>query len=280
VSRDNVQICCPFCTERGETPDHRFRLGLTASGLGHCFNCGWKSRRGWGAVYRALGIRSSIVARNQGNPVTLEQEPLEDVGLPKGFIPLWKGKLPSQQPLNYLKKRGVTPQQIRRYQIGSCWKGELAGRVVVPIVWKAKVVGVVARDFTGQQRRRYLNTGKKAIWGPLKPKLKRIHVFEGVFKAMRAENVLRQPCVAILGSQLSGFQVYQIDHVQPDEVVLWPDPDRPGILGASQSVYKLQELGITVYLAKVTRPADECPLEEIAQAYRSRQPVGWIGALL
>ena len=45
---NEASLCCPFCVERGETEDTRFRLGINVStAVGHCFNCHWK---GSGAI--------------------------------------------------------------------------------------------------------------------------------------------------------------------------------------------------------------------------------------
>ena len=45
ASDEEIWMCCPFCQERGESPDGRFRLGVNIrTGQGQCFNCSWKGR--------------------------------------------------------------------------------------------------------------------------------------------------------------------------------------------------------------------------------------------
>ena len=45
ASAEEIWMCCPFCQERGESPDGRFRLGVNLrSGKAQCFNCQWKGR--------------------------------------------------------------------------------------------------------------------------------------------------------------------------------------------------------------------------------------------
>ena len=40
---DEVWICCPFCIDRGESRDDKYRLGINLfTGLAHCYNCHFK----------------------------------------------------------------------------------------------------------------------------------------------------------------------------------------------------------------------------------------------
>lgn len=58
----------------------------------------------------------------------------EPVSLPREFHPLWhKKKTPEyKHALHYLKKRGLTSDDIIKYQIGYCEFGDYANRVIIP----------------------------------------------------------------------------------------------------------------------------------------------------
>jgi hypothetical protein len=56
------------------------------------------------------------------------------VQLPKEYIPLWKSStsIIRNHALNYLSRRGVTPSEIIKYQIGYCEEGVYKHKVIVP----------------------------------------------------------------------------------------------------------------------------------------------------
>ena len=58
----------------------------------------------------------------------------ESVELPKEFKPLWNGgdSIVKRHALSYLYKRGITDNDILRYNIGYCDNGLYSNRIIIP----------------------------------------------------------------------------------------------------------------------------------------------------
>tara|TARA_R100000908_G_C3736044_1_gene133910 strand:+ start:302 stop:1234 length:933 start_codon:yes stop_codon:yes gene_type:complete len=54
--------------------------------------------------------------------------------LPKEFLPLWKGSdnIVKRHALYYLEKRGITQEDILKYNIGYCDEGLYSNRIIIP----------------------------------------------------------------------------------------------------------------------------------------------------
>src|SRR5580765_8458246 len=86
--RNEIRLCCPFCTMKGHRADTRFRFGLNlVTGKANCFNCGYHSARsGFILLMRKIGaapnrdIQVSTVGFDLG-----EEEKPKKIRLPFGF---------------------------------------------------------------------------------------------------------------------------------------------------------------------------------------------------
>ena len=259
-----INICCPFCSERGETPDTRFRLGInTATGAAQDFNCSWKSR---GLIYtarelaRVLGVRLSMaeVFRARPEAPIKREKPIHEtqlavVGLPEEYEP-FEGKLDEFgiQARGYLEKRGVSTLQLVKHRIGFAVFGTLAWRVLFPVLdHKNRVVGCVGRDFTGRQKPKYLNTqGIKLLWNAHREASTAI-VVEGVLDALHVESALLQVrdtvAVARLGSTVTPLQLKQLSKY--DKVIVIPDWDLAGVHGGAKTCQIFAEHRLSTYIA-------------------------------
>jgi hypothetical protein len=266
---DEIRLCCPFCSSRGETPDRRFRLGINiAQGMGHCFNCGWRSQNAVQRLLDYLGMKEQYHQSPQNGASSNGS-----ISLPAGFSVVGTvGDELDQLALQYLLKRGISRQQIVRYKVGATFVGNYAYRVVFPLWYNGKLQGFVARDIAGREPR-YLSGGRKALFNPRPAET--LILAEGVFKALRIERVLNRPVSATLGKELTDYQLEQLQALGVGHVVLWPDPDRAGRQGCIRSAELLRENGFDVSVVwPVSKPADEVSLDEIQQAYRVR-PYNW-----
>ena len=119
---DEYKICCLFCVDMGEAPDERFRCGFNiVSGLGHCFNCGWSSRKAVLEITRKLGGSDFDLEQVRQTPFTLEtRRRPEKVELPEGFELLWKLKKErmAREAWDYITHRGITDEQVKKYELG------------------------------------------------------------------------------------------------------------------------------------------------------------------
>ena len=123
--------------------------------------------------------------------------------LPPHFETLCNKRLPisSQRPLEYLRQRGITKDQILMWKIGYCTEGRYGGRIIVPSFNNSGNLNYyIARSFVGH-RMKYLNPpiSKNVVFNELfvdwdEP----VVLVEGLFDAI----VAGQNAIPILGSTL------------------------------------------------------------------------------
>ena len=254
-----ISICCPFCSERGESEDTKFRLGInTVKGVAHDFNCGW---RGHGAAYiakqlaRVFGVKllyrkpETLAVRT---PVveTPPIAPIATVGVPEGFeVFTQHPNRVERQARQYLDQRGVSVLQIVAHKMGYAAAGEYAYRILIPVLDENGVShGWVGRAFLPQVKPKYLNTpGMKCLWGVKKNATVAI-VTEGIMDALRVEKALMRSrsmvAVARLGSAITAFEMDQLKLFS--QVIAFPDEDRAGVKAADALCMRCKSRGIPV----------------------------------
>lgn len=259
---DEMNICCPFCVERGESPDQRFRLGInTVKGVAYDFNCGW---RGHGTAYiakqlaRVLGVKLKYgrsVEPPGVNAGVLAKAPV--VGEPEGFEPFTR--TPSREERRareYLRDRGVSVAQIVRHRMGYASAGRYAYRILIPVTGLDGVVhGWVGRAFVPGIKPKYLNTPNvKSLWGATRAGALAI-VTEGVMDALRVETALLRVrdtvSVCRLGSAITALQTEQLKAFE--KIVVFPDEDYAGVRAAQELCQRCAARGTSV--AVVVPPA-------------------------
>jgi len=283
-----VRVCCMFCQQLGHGQDTKFRLGINLkTGQAHCFRCHWKTRD----IYRLIEKQMGRKVRQPDSMYEASKvAPLEPPRLPNEFEYFFSGQNAGSgsirdQALKYLHGRGVTEKQIRYHELGFCATGRYSYRIVFPIYSGRDLVTFIGRDFTGKQDPKFLNRkGVKPLWNLNKISSEgcTIVLYEGIFKALAGErcntpstigNVVH---VATLGSQISDFQFAQLRPGFIREVILFPDPDRPGLSGflkvgrALMARYYIQ--GVTVVWPLPRQEADDMDGWEIESCIQNRRP--------
>lgn len=242
-------------------PDHHHEPGsrgkgswriTTQEGLHHCFSCGFKgSPVSLFAAVRQVDKRQAIEwlrARYGGEAIgrtSLAEWPGKDpprpqLRYPAGTIALWSDPLPPEvaPALAYVRSRGLTYHDVRRYRIGATppTAREYAGRVIVPVVVRGVMVDLVARDYLGSDRPKALSgradRGAEkalALWGVDDlPDLDLVVIVEGVWGAVALRAVLGDRVVAACGSAWSSERTDLLAGAR--EVVAIPDGDDAGRL--------------------------------------------------
>jgi DNA primase len=266
---NEVTLCCPFCSERGESPDTRFRLGINVSqGLGHCYNCGWKGR-GILDIARQLCHAFGLVLKRKSLVEAAAIEPAKKVAhKPVDSDSLFPveyetfGAKPDEiesAAMSYLKSRGVSVLQIARHRIGYAAAGPMAWRVLFPVIdGEGNFHGCVGRAIVDGMRPKYLNTpGIKLLWNAQKSYGTAV-VVEGVMDAIRTETALLArrgfTAVATLGSAATSVQVAQLR--QFEKVILLPDWDEAGVHGVSALASLCRGMDVSVAIPLVLNDAD------------------------
>ena len=137
-----------------------------------------------------------------GEPEEVKEE---KIPLPEEFITLTDNKLPlsARSATNYLRKRGVTKEDILRWKIGYCRDGEYKNRIIVPsFSMTGDANFFIARSYDGDWMR-YKNpqVNRNIIFNELYVDWdKDIILVEGAFDAIRAYTI--GTSIPLLGSTL------------------------------------------------------------------------------
>lgn len=258
TGEDEINVCCPFCVDRGESSDSRFRLGInTASGAAHCFNCDFRART-VNYTGTKLGEAFGVKFRTRRKPFQefipkkVKRAKRNTGALPEEYEAFGRNDCDvGKVARKYLESRGVSTLQIVRHKIGYAAVGALAWRVLFPVIdGDGKVHGCVARAIKPQMQPKYLNTpGVKVLWNA-QPQYSTAVVCEGVLDALHVETALLQMrdavAVAQLGKTVTDEQLLQLRQYQ--KVIVLPDYDRAGVAGAINLCTRCEAARIQVYV--------------------------------
>jgi len=138
TSRGNQSHHCPFCKHHKPKLEINFEEGSSHYEKWHCWACDKKGKK-IQQLFKAVGaspermmelkaiVKLFIVYKNQ--------EEVEKLSLPKEFKPLvniQQSDILGRHALTYIKSRGVTEEDILKYNIGYCTSGNYGKMVIIP----------------------------------------------------------------------------------------------------------------------------------------------------
>jgi len=133
TSGNNVSFKCPCCNHYKP----KLEIDLSTQ-FWHCWVCNAKGRKLYTLFKRANASKSQIDDLNTevGNYVPVrEKANTQSVALPPEFQLILNGNKNNPEfrnALHYLKGRGITREDIVRYNIGYCETGEYSGMIIIP----------------------------------------------------------------------------------------------------------------------------------------------------
>lgn len=200
---------CPFCNH------HKKKLSLNfAKGKYKCWICDasgnirklvrkkgtFESFQKWKTLDGEVDLDTNL-----DDLFAEKEEAVEEIfSLPEKFISLTAKEQPIShtKPLNYLKKRGLTKEDILYWKIGFCYDGEYKNRVVFPSFNpNGELNYYVGRTVTGEKFNKFKMppASKDIIFNELYLDFDSdIILTEGIFDAIKAG----QNAVPLLGSTL------------------------------------------------------------------------------
>ena len=216
---------CPVCDH------HKKKLSINVErNLFKCWVCGYSGR----SIFRIIKRHGTYSDKKEWARLTQQveienfseklfgsvSEQIETLSLPEEFISLANKSLPitSTYPINYLKSRGLTKQDIVRWKIGYCSSGKYEGRVIFPSFnLDGRLNYFVGRSCLGDWKR-YLNPPRRSdiVFNHLYLDfLKPIVIVEGVFDAVKSGS----NSVPLLGSTLSEDSILFSEIVKNDTTI-------------------------------------------------------------
>jgi hypothetical protein len=167
ATKTNRKYHCPFpdCPTHG-TSKRKLEIDIVTDSEGNnrwaCWVCGNKGRT-IRSLFRKIGATSSqlrdlstiIVRTDREDQDTAEFDGVLPVEY-KFLLDVKKSDILAKHAMLYLKKRGVTEQDIIKYQMGYCEEGPYAERIIMPSFDSSgKINFFVGRSFDPEVRLKY-----------------------------------------------------------------------------------------------------------------------------
>lgn len=257
TSGSNYSFHCPFCNHRKPKLEVNIKTNDKGENPFACWVCGTKGRKiskllRFLNVPKAEAIKTLQYVRKGVLEDYHEDSVSTHVELPKDYVTLWDTKSDSyvvSRAKSYLYSRGLTDEDIRKYQIGYASSGEYVDRVVIPSYSEFGKLDMFIARAIGNSHISYLkpnvNTAEVVFFDNLINWNKPIILCEGVFDAI----AIKRNAVPLLGKYAqAGIKKRIIENKTPAVyIALDLDARRDAIkLGDN-----LIRLGVRVYIIDI-----------------------------
>jgi DNA primase len=174
TSKGNYAFHCPLCNHR--KPKLEINLVPTSKNENpwHCWACDAKGKT-ISSLFKTIKVEKNKYSElNSILGTATKIDKLEfnlNIELPKEYKPLYnisKADIIARHALSYVKKRGITPVDILKYQIGYCETGRYANKIIIPNYdSKGKLNYFIARSFEKDSVKKFdaISTDKNLIIG-------------------------------------------------------------------------------------------------------------------
>jgi DNA primase len=167
TSRSNRKYTCPMpdCASHAKNKK-KLEIDIVTNSEGHnkyaCWVCGFKGRT-IRSLFRRIGAPKSALD-NLDNLIVRTDHNEQDIAQFNGILPAEYKFLLDAKPTDilakhamlYLKKRGITVDDIIKYQIGYCDEGKYAERIIIPSYdSNGKINFFIGRTFDPEAKLKY-----------------------------------------------------------------------------------------------------------------------------
>lgn len=281
TSRGNHAFKCPFCDHHKNKLEINCVTNAKSENPWHCWVCEAK-----GKTIRAL-LKKIKVPANKFAELNLiiapgKEETIKHVGvlsLPKEFISLIDTSnldkvtsLEARRAIRFLKKRGITQEDIIKYNIGFCAEGDYKNRVIIPSYDEnASLNYFIARAFVDNVTK-YKNPptdAKSAIGWELYINWDApIILVEGMFDAL----TVKRNVIPLFGKIIHEKLMKKLVRSTVNRIYIALDPD--AIKNAFKHAEMLMSYGKEVYLVELDgKDANEIGFERFLNTIEQSQPL-------
>ena len=165
TSKGNYAFKCPFCTHHKPKLEVNLRTTDKRENFWHCWICSAKGKtllslfKKMKAPSNKIGELNILVVPDNTKSIELNV-----IQLPKEFISLVKSiedriaQIEAKHALKFLKSRGITQDDIIKYNIGFCKEGKYESRIIIPSYDEDRKLNYfIARDYKGETPQKYKN---------------------------------------------------------------------------------------------------------------------------
>ena len=212
-SEQEYRIRCPICGDNPDKPDkHNCAINVVKR-IFHCWFCECK------------GTLKELLQKEFQEEIKPAPAPKTQVIVPidfSQFLPVTgeRDGVMDGMALGYLRDRGITLDDVKRYDIRYSNKVTFFGRIIIPITENDKVVCFVGRSFINSKLKYlYPRRGEtplsvgKVVFGldsAIKTNAQNVVITEGIFDAIAVDRINGLRGVALLGHNLSKTKLYKL----------------------------------------------------------------------
>jgi DNA primase len=228
-AKDNHAFHCPFCNHKKPKLEINFNTNDKGENPWECWVCETRGRtiRSLLKQLKISGPQAQEVLQYIKKGEQVEYQVEKAIELPKEFQPLHLAPVTSFSAniaRKYLYDRGITDNDILKYNIGYCIAGEFSDRIIIPSYDNNNQLNFyVARSFN-RSYAKYKNPEASKdviVFENLINWNQPIVICEGVFDAM----AIRRNAVPILGKNISKSFLKKIVSSKVKEIYIALDKD-------------------------------------------------------
>lgn len=261
---DEVSFHCPFCHH------HKKKLAINLdTQKWQCWVCHSKGKSLY-PLFKSLNSDDSVFVRlrtitgdKKYKPKSTEDETEIYFSLPSEFIPLTDApnNYETKNVVNYLKKRGITREDVIKYNIGYCSEGTYKNYIIIPSYDESgKLNYFVARNYY-QSGMKYKNppvSRNQVIFENTISYDLPLVLVEGMFDAMAT----KRNSIPLLGKQLPSKLFDKILERDVKDVYIMLDKDAK--TEALDITKKLQDQHINTYVVELgTKDPNDLGFKEV-----------------
>jgi DNA primase len=286
TSKGNFAFKCPFCTHHKNKMEINLRTTSKRENFWHCWVCGAKGKTLLTLFKKIKAPQSKIDELNILIVPDKKEEhiSLDVLELPKEFIRFDDharfitdrvAQIESKHALRFLKSRGITVEDIIKYNIGFCKEGKYEYRVIIPSYDEnSRLNYFIARDYKEPSLQKYKNppaSSKDAIGFELYINWDApIILVEGMFDAL----TIKRNVIPLFGKVIHGKLMEKLVKSSVDRIYIALDNDARK--DALKQAEMLMSYGKEVYLVEMEgKDANEIGFENFLNAIEQTKPLNF-----
>ena len=280
TSKGNYAFKCPFCTHHKNKMEINLRTTSKRENFWHCWICGAKGKTLL-SLFKKIKVPTNKIAELNILVVPENTKNIEigTLQLPKEFISLLNtiedkiAQIEAKHALKFLKKRGITQDDIIKYNIGFCKEGKYEGRVIIPSYDEDKKLNYfIARDYKDASPQKYKNppvSAKDVIGFELYINWDApIILVEGIFDAL----TIKRNVIPLFGKVIHGKLMEKLVKSSVNRIYIALDADARR--DALKQAEMLMSYGKEIYLVEMEgKDANEIGFEKFLNTIEQTVPL-------
>jgi DNA primase len=282
TARSNAAFKCPFCQHSKQKLEIQIHTNEKKENPWHCWVCGEKGKSIL-SLFKKIKAPSHKIAELNSliKPGKKQEQQTHSISLPKEFIPLFNTpsldkitQIEARHAFKFLKNRGITEDDITKYNIGFCTEGNFSKRIIVPSYDENGILNFFSsRTYLPDEPQKYKNPAVDRniiAWEYYINWNAPIVLVEGVFDAL----TIKRNVIPLLGKTISEALMKKIVGSQVQKVYIALDND--ALKEAIKHCERLLSFGKEVYLVELGgKDANEIGFERFLENIEATPPLNF-----